>query len=95
MHSLTAVSVMALRDSILHLYNDDPEFKSGLVTMQQIGLSAFVRYALSFIGLHCLLLYIIESFTLFNLPVMLVKVLISIGLTFGFCMAFEFAAAKR
>ena len=63
--------------------------------MQQIGLSAFVRYALSFIGLHCLLLYIIESFTLFNLPVMLVKVLISIGLTFGFCMAFEFAAAKR
>jgi hypothetical protein len=47
--------------------------------MQQIGLSAFVRYALSFIGLHCLLLYIIESFTLFNLPVMLVKVLIVSG----------------
>ena len=47
------------------------------------------------INLIRLLLYIIESFTLFNLPVMLVKVLISIGLTFGFCMAFEFAAAKR
>lgn len=95
MHSLTAVTVMALRDVILHLYNDDPEFKSGLVTMQQIGLSAFVRFSMSVIALHCLLLYIIESFTLFNLPVLLLKVLISIGLTFGFCMAFEFAAAKK
>ena len=95
MHSLTAVTVMALRDVILHLYNDDPEFKEGMVTMQQIGLSAFARFSLSIIALHCLLLYIIESFTLFNLPVLLVKVLISVGLTFGFCMAFEFAASKK
>ena len=95
MHSLTAVTVMALRDVILHLYNDDPEFKSGMVTMQQIGLSAFARFSLSIIALHCLLLYIIESFTLFNFPVLLVKVLISVGLTFGFCMAFEFAASKK
>ncbi len=95
MHSLTAVTVMLFRDPILHLYNDDPEFKAGLVTMQQLGVSAFARYSLSVIALHGVLLYIIESFTLFNLPVLLLKVLISVGLTFGFCMAFEFASSKK
>ena len=95
MHALTAVSVMALRDVILHLYNDDPEFKNGLVSMQQIGLSAYARFSLSIIVLHCILLYIIESFTLFNFPVLLAKIIISISLTFGICMAFEFASSKK
>ncbi len=95
MHSLTAVSVMALRDVILHLYNDDPEFKSGIVSMKQLGLSAFIRFSLSIIALHCILLYIIESFTLFNISVLLTKILISIVLTFGFCMVFEFASSKK
>ncbi len=95
MHSLAAVSVMALRDVILHLFNNDPEFKSGTVCVSKIGASTYARFSLSIIALHTILLYIIESFTLFNFPVLLTKVLISVALTFGFCMAFEFASSKK
>jgi len=95
MHSLTAVSVMALRDVILHLFNNDPEFKSGTVSMDQIGTSTYARFSLSIIALHSILLYIIESFTLFNFPVLLTKVFISVALTFGICMALEFATSKK
>ncbi len=95
MHSLAAVSMMALRDVILHLYNEDPEFKNGVVNMKQIGVSAFIRYSLSFIALHSIMLYVIESFTLFNISVLLTKILISIVLTFGFGLVFEIAATKK
>jgi hypothetical protein len=95
MHSLTAVSVMALRDIILHLYNNDPEFKSGTVNKDQIGTSTYARFSLSIITLHSILLYIIESFTLFNFPVLLTKIFISVALTFGLCMAFEYATSKK
>lgn len=95
MHSLAAVTMMLLRDPILHLFNDDPEFKNGVVSIGRIGLSPFIRYSLFIITLYAVLVYVIESFTLFNFVVLIVKIVISVALTFGVGIALEFAASKK
>lgn len=94
MHALTAVTVMFFREPILHLYNNDPEFKVGTVCLSRIGLSSFMRYALTVLGMHCALLYVIEAFTLFNFLLLVIKIVVSLLLTFAFTMALEFATEK-
>ena len=95
MNALATVTLMLLRDPILHLYNNDPEFKDGVVGADKIGLSTNIRFALTIIVLHATLLYVIESFTLFNIPLLFTKVLISSLLTFTVALALEFTTMKR
>lgn len=95
MNALAAVTVMAVRNNILHLFNNDPEFKSGAIDNSRIGLTSYMRFAATAIVFHCLLLYIIESFTLFNITILLSRILISSLLTFVTAMILEFATMKK
>ena len=95
MHSLATVTVMFLREPILHLYIQKEEIKNSRVCMSRLGVSSFVRYALTILLVHALLLYFIEAFTLFNFLVLLSKIIISVVLSLAFCLAFEFATLKK
>jgi hypothetical protein len=44
-------------------------------------MSVFVRYLLATVILFCLLLYVIEAFSLFHFGIMLLKVVLSVVLT--------------
>lgn len=95
MHSFAAVTTMFFRKPLLKLFNNDPEFKNGLVGVARIGLSSFLRYSLTIIAINCFLLYSIEAFSLFNVMVLLTKMILSTLLTFAVGMAFEFANMKK
>lgn len=95
MNALASVTIMLFRDPILHLYNNDPEFKNGSIGSSTVGMATYMRFALTMIAFHCFLLYFIESFTLFNLVVLFVKILISTAMTFIVTLAIEFASMKK
>lgn len=95
MNAFAGVTLMLFRDPILHLYVNDPEFKSGNICYSRIGLASFMRYSLTIIGFNCLLIYGIEACSLFNIGVLLVKMIVSTLLTFVMVMAFETATLKK
>lgn len=95
MHALTAVTLMFLRDPILHLYIDDSDMKYEKVNFSRLGSQHYMRYAITIIAAHALLLYFIEAFTIFNFFVIFVKALVSIALTWCFAMIWEFSTLKK
>ena len=95
MHALAATTVMWLRMPVLHLYVNAEDVKSGVPGVNRLGMQEYIRYALTLLSLHCILLYCIESFTMFNLLVLLLKIVVGSLLTFGAAMALEFATLKK
>lgn len=95
MHTFAAVTTMFLREPVLHLYFNDPEFKNESVSANRVGAWTFVRYVLSVLIMHTVLLYGVESFTLFNFSVLLLKIFISTLLTLAVAVAIELASLKK
>ena len=95
MHSLAATTLMFMRDPVLHLYVNDPEYKSGNVSMTRIGLSTFFRFVLTMVLLQSTMLYVLEAFSLFNPMFLLSKILISTALTLVMAMAAEVVTVKK
>lgn len=94
MHALAAVTVMLIRPSLFLLFVDK-EVKALAVNASQIGLTVYLRYAITLIAIFVLLLYLIESFTLFNAGVLLAKTLISVALTWTFAMIWEISTLSK
>lgn len=95
MHALATTTVMWLRIPILHLYVNADDVKSGAPGISLIGMQEYIRYALTLVALHCVLLYFIESFTMFNFLVLLLKIVISTILTFGSALVLEFTTLNK
>jgi hypothetical protein len=57
--------------------------------MDAFGLGGFFRYALSFVALHHIILFLIEAFTLFDALFMLVRILSSMLITVLFICIVE------
>lgn len=95
MHALAATTVMWLRIPIMHLYVNAEDVKEGVPSFTLLGMAEFIRYALTLIALHCILLYCIEAFTLFNFLVLLSKIVISVLLSMVGVISLEFATLKK
>lgn len=95
MHSLAAVTTMLFRDPILLLILGNQEIKYNDVNVTRLGMTHFMRYAITILAFHAFLLYFIEAFTLFNVVVVLLKVVVSVLLTWGFTMIFEITTMKK
>lgn len=95
MHALTALTMMWLRMPILHLYVNAEDVKSGIPGYSLMGMQSYLRYAVTILALHCILLYFVESFTLFNLLTTLIKIVISVALTFVILLSLEFATIEK
>lgn len=95
MHALAATTTLWLRIPVLHLYVNAEDVKDGILGVNQLGMSVYIRYILTLLALHCILLYVIEAFTLFNFLVMLLKIVISVLMSFTVAIALEFATLKK
>lgn len=95
MHTLTAVTVMWLRMPILHLYINAEDVKSGIPGNSLMGMSSYIRFAITMLAIHCILLYFVEAFTLFNILVTFLKIIISLILTFIAAITLEFATYDK
>lgn len=95
MHALTCTLIMWMRLPLLHMFIIAEEIKTGSPNMEKLSTPVFVRYALTVISIHTVLLYLIESFTLFNFLPLLLKIVITVVLSFLFVMAFEMATTPK
>jgi len=95
MHALAGVTVMWIRMPILHLYINSEDVKAGIPSTNLMGLQCYLRYAFTLLAIHCVLLYFIESFTLFHILSTLLKVAISLALSFIATISLEFATLKK
>jgi len=89
MHALACTTIMWLRMPILHLYVVADDFKNGNPGRKTIGQSLYVRYCVTIVVCHAVLLYMIEAFTCFNFFHMLVKIVVSSILTSVAFLAIE------
>lgn len=95
MHTLTALTIMWLRTPVLHLYVNAEDVKTGVPGNNLIGMQSYLRFALTILGLHCFMLYFIESFTFFNIFTTLLKAFISLTLTSLAVVTLEFASLEK
>lgn len=95
MHTMTAVTVMWLRMPLLHLFVSSEDTKSGIPSASLMGMQSYLRYALTILAVHSVLLYFIESFTLFNIIATVLKAFISLLLTFIAIVTLEFATLEK
>lgn len=70
MHTLATLFTAALRNPVLYLYFSHDEAESSTPTAFNFGMWRFIRYAVTLVLIHHIILMLIESFALFN-PLML------------------------
>lgn len=95
LHALTAVTVMWVRMPLLHLYVNAEDVKTGTPSASLIGMQPYIRYALTILAFHCILLYFLESFTLFHFVATLLKAFFSIVMTFIVVLSLELATLEK
>ncbi len=89
MHAFTGATTMWLREPLLRLFVDSEDFKAGVPGIYRPGFSVFARYLLALIILHVVVLYGLESFSLFQPTVLLLKIFVSLILTFVISLSLE------
>lgn len=91
LHALVCTTTMWLRLPMLHMFIVADDIKNGCPTYHRLGLSIFVRYLAVMLAIHCVLLYTLEAFTLFNFLNLLLKIIVTFILSFGVLLAAEMA----
>ena len=91
LHALTCTTTMWLRIPVLHLFIVSDDIKNGCPTLLRLGTSVFVRFLASVLFVHCVVLYSVEAFTMFNLGHLLLKIIFSFILSFAVIFAAEYA----
>ena len=83
MNALACTVVAFLRKPILNLYTPRGEdYSESEPSIRNFGMSLFVRYVLTFSLCFCTLLFVIESFSFFDIGRLVLRVLASTILTF-------------
>lgn len=91
LHALVCTTTMWLRLPMLHMFVVADDIKNGCPTYHRLGFSIFSRFMAILLGIHCVLLYSLEAFTLFNFFNLLLKIFVSFGLSFFFLLTAEMA----
>lgn len=87
MHALATTFVAFVRYPVLYLFIPREEMKTASPGVRTMGMGAFMRYIALCVLLYCGVLYLIEAFTLFSFPVLILKIfsstLLTVVLMFG------------
>lgn len=94
LHTFVCTTTMWLRLPLLHLFVVAEDIKLGCPTYRRLGFSLFWRFLATVVAIHCILLFTVEAFTLFNLLNLLLKIIVSFVLTFLLLLATESAIDK-
>lgn len=91
LHAFVCTTTMWLRLPMLHMFVVSDDIKNGCPTYHRLGFSVFSRFMAILLAIHCILLYSLEAFTLFNFLNLLVKIIVTFVLSFCVLLAFETA----
>ncbi len=78
MNSLACTIAVAVRKPVLRLYFPrEDELSDPCPSISSLGFATYLKYSLSMSGIYCTLLFIIESFSFFNIAVLILRILMS------------------
>lgn len=95
MNAAAATCLAFFRSSMIHLVtlrDMDEGFRPGVKSM---GFSSFARYSLLACSLYCTLLLLIDTFSFYNVLVLLLKIATSVLSTFLCVLCAEFLGRKK
>lgn len=95
LHAFAMTTTMWMRLPLLHMFVLAEDIKTGAPTLHRLGIRNFYRFLLSVLIVHCLVLYLLEAFSLFSLSALLLKIISSIAMTFAFLIAIEMATRRK
>lgn len=96
MNALACTIASASRMAVLHLYFPrEEEMSAPEPSMRTLGPAVFMKYAVSMSLFYCLLFFVIEAFSFFNLPRLAIKVSSSAALTFLIITAIDSLTSRR
>lgn len=81
MNAAATVLLAFARPSILRLFSPRDNFEDFVPSFKTIGISPFIKYTVAGVLLQTSVLLLIESFSFFNLPMLLLKIVSSTLLT--------------
>ncbi len=96
MHALACTIVSFIRPKIFSLYvSYSNDYASEAPSLRSLGTWLYVRYSLTFIALYCVVLYLIESMSLFDLPYLILRIVGSTLLTFVLILSIDSLVNRR
>lgn len=96
MNALACTLIGALRKPILHLYLPrDDDMGNPVPSSKSLGMGVYMKYLSSMVVLYCIFIFIIQSFTLFNFQLMMLRIAGSSILTFILLLGFDSIANTR
>ena len=95
LHALACTTTMWVRLPLLHMFVVQDEIKNGCPTYYRLHFSVFSRYLLSVLLVHCVILFVTEAFSFFNLWHLILKILFSIVLTYVFLLVADTANTTK
>ncbi len=95
LHAFAFTTTMWMRLPLLHMFVLPEDIKTGIPSLQKLGYQAFMRFLLSVLIVHCLVLYVVEAFTLFAFLNLILKIVCSLVMSFVVIMALEMAKRDR
>ena len=97
MNALACTILAFMRRSVLSLYlpHGSGEHLADVPSIKEFGMWLYVRYALTLTLLYCVLLFVIESLSLFDFPYLLLHIVSSTLLTFVLILCIDSLRQNR
>ncbi len=77
MHTLALTTMAYMKAPVLFLFVGREDFKTGVCSIQTMGIALYLRYAITLTLIFTMVLFGIEAFSLTSLSVLLVKIVCS------------------
>ena len=80
---------------LLHMFIVQDDIKSGCPTYHRLGFTVFSKFLLCVLLIHCVVLFVVESFTLFNFLSLILKIVMSVIVTYLFLWLADMANTSK
>ncbi len=96
MNALSCTILAFVRKPVLSLYvPHSNDYLADIPSSNSFGLSLFIRYTLTLTLIYCISLFIIESFTLFDITYLILRIVCSTLLTFILILCIDNLSQRR
>lgn len=96
MHALACTITAMSRRRMLQLYFPrEDDLTDPQPSVKSLGLGIYVKYLFTLVLFYCILIYLIESFTLFNPLLLIGRIVFSTLLTFALILGIDSIIRKR
>lgn len=96
MNALACTIIAMSRRTVLHLYFPrEDELTIPEPSMRSLGLDVYMKYLFTIVLMYCIIIYLIEAFSIFDITRLLMRIGASTLLTFVLLLAIDSAVSRK